>query len=168
MKKFFVNALIVVVLAFIIQWMFIKYVPDIVYKIAVHRSDKPCNQWINAGKTDAGMRQVVMPNPDFVYSAFFYDVNEKDVVVSGVLPDSGYASVAFYDDRCQPYFVYNNLSRDHTGNFSLTLSHQESTGPHEIQAKTNKGVLICRFLVKGDSALQKMKDYQSQLTSEVK
>lgn len=168
MKKFAANTLIVVVLAFIIQWMFIKHVPDIVYKIAVHRSGRPANQWINAGKTDAGMRRVVMPNPDFVYSAFFYDVNEKDVVVSGVLPDSGYASVSFYDDRCQPYFVYNNLSQDHTGKFSLTLSHQESTGEHEVHAKTNKGVLICRFLMKGDSALQRMKDYQNQLTSEVK
>lgn len=168
MKKFAVNALIVVVLAFIVQWMFIKYVPNLVYKIAVHRSGKSCNQWINAGKTDAKMRRVVMPNPDFVYSALFYDVNEKDIVVSGVLPDSGYASISFYDDRCQPYFVYNNLSSDHAGKFSLTLSQHESTGPHEVKAKTNKGVLICRFLLKGDSAFQKMKDYQHQLTSELK
>ena len=168
MKKFAVNALIVIVLAFITQWMFIRYVPNLVYKIAAHRAGKPGNHWIHAGKTDAGMRRVVMPNPDFVYSAFFYDVNEKDIVISGVLPDSGYASISFYDNRCQPYFVYNNLSEEHKGKFALTLSQHESTGPHEVKAKANKGVLICRFLVKGDSAFQRMKDFQNQLTSELK
>ena len=109
-----------------------------------------------------------MPNPDFVYSAFFYDVNEKDVLVSGILPDSGYASVSFYDDRCQPYYVYNNLSQGHIGKFSLTLTQQTANKTDEVHAKTNKGVLICRFLLKGDSAFQRMKDYQNQLTSELK
>jgi len=168
MKKFAFNALIVALLTFIIQWLFIKYVPNIVYKIAVHRSGRQCNQWINAGKTDAKMRRVVMPNPDFVYSAFFYDVNEKDIVVSGVLPDSGYASISFYDDRCQPYYVYNNLTQNHTGKFSLLLSQKASNAENQVQAKTLKGVLICRFLVKGDSAFQKMKEYQSQLSSAYK
>ena len=168
MKKFAANVFIVVVMAFIIQWMFIRYVPNIVYRIAVHRSGHLTNQWINAGKTDASLRRVVLPNPDFVYSALFYDVSGKDIVVSGVLPDSGYASISFYDARCQPYFVYNNLSPDHTGKFSLTLSHQESMGSHEVHAQTNKGVMICRFLMKGDNDLQRMKSYQSQLSSQLK
>ena len=165
MKKFAVDALIVLVLAFIIQWLLISYAPDIVYRIALHRIKGQTNQWINAGKTDAGMRQVVMPNPDFVYSALFYDVNEKDIVVSGVLPDSGYASIAFYDDRCQPYYVYNNLDSGRTGKFSFTLSKHRADDNNEIHLKTNRGVLICRYLLKGDSAYQKMKEYQNRLAA---
>ena len=42
------------------------------------------------------------------------------------------------------------------GKFALTLTHKESSGPRDIHAVTNKGVLICRFLQKGDSSLQRM------------
>jgi uncharacterized membrane protein len=168
MKRIVVYALIVALLAFIFQWMFIKYVPDLVYKIAIHRTNGQSNQWINAGKTDAKMRRVVMPNPDFVYSALFYDVTDNDLSVSGVLPDSGYASVAFYDDRCQPYYVYNNLDPMRTGKFNFRLSKAAARSSNDIQVKSARGVLICRYLMKGDSSYQKMKDYQSQLSCEVK
>jgi uncharacterized membrane protein len=168
MKKFAVNALIVLVLAFIIQWMFIRYVPNVVYRIAVHRSGETGNQWIHAGRTDAKMRRVVLPNPDFVYSALFYDIRESELEVSGVLPDSGYASVSFYDDRCQPYYIYNNLSAHSTGKFHFKLSMKPSNSANEIHAKTNRGVLICRYLVKGDSSYQRMKDYQRRLSCDMK
>ena len=168
MKRFAVDALIVALLAFIFQWMFIKYVPDLVYKIAIHRIKGQSNQWISAGKTDAKMRRVVMPNPDFVYSALFYDVNDKDISVSGVLPDSGYASVAFYDDRCQPYYIYNNLDRKRTGKFNFRLSNAAPRSTNDMQVKSGRGVIICRYLMKGDSSYQKMKAYQGQLSCEVK
>jgi hypothetical protein len=168
MKRFAVNALIVALLAFIFQWALIRYAPDIVYRIAVHRTKGQGNQWISAGKTDAKMRRVVMPNPDFVYSALFYDVNAKDISVSGVLPDSGYASVAFYDDRCQPYYIYNNLDHKRTGKFNFKLSKAAPLGTNDIQVKSGRGVLICRYLMKGDSGYQTMKEYQSQLTCEVR
>ena len=167
MKRFLVNVTIVAILAFIVQWALIRYVPNIVYKIAVHRSGVN-NKWVNAGKTDAHMRKVVMPNPDFVYSALFYDVSDRDIVVRGVLPDSTYASVSFYDDRCQPYYVYNNLVPGHTGAFHLTLSQKDLAGSNDVKAKTTKGVIICRFLVKGDSTYHLMKEHQSQLMCEVK
>jgi hypothetical protein len=168
MKRFGIDALIVALLAFIFQWALIRYAPDIVYKIAVHRTKGQSNQWISAGKTDAKMRRVVMPNPDFVYSALFYDVNDKDISVSGVLPDSGYASVAFYDDRCQPYYVYNNLDQKRTGKFNFKLSKEAPQNTNDIKVKSGKGVLICRYLLKGDSSYQRMKDYQSKLAREVK
>ena len=168
MKRVAVNAIIVIILAFIFQWALIRYAPDLVYRIAILRTKGQSNQWISAGKTDAKMRRVVMPNPDFVYSALFYDVNDKDISVSGVLPDSGYASVAFYDDRCQPYYVYNNLDQRHTGKFNFKLSKEAPQNANDIQVKSGRGVLICRYLLKGDSSYQRMKDYQSKLACEVK
>lgn len=166
MKKFAVNVLAVLILAFIIQWMFIRYAPNIVYRIAVHRAGK-INQWIHNGHTDARMRRVVLPNPDFVYSALFYDINENDLEIRGILPDSGYASVAFYDDRCQPYYVYNNLTSGHAGPFHFALSLKPSSAENKIHVKTKKGVLICRYLVK-DGDYERMKEYQSHLACSAK
>src|ERR1039458_2237355 len=118
MKKVLTGIIIFCIIAFATQHLFIKYVPNLVYKIAVKRVDHNFNHWINAPKTDASMRRVVMPNPDFVYSALFYDVKDSDITISGILPDSVYGSVSFYDNRCQPYYVYNNLNPVRKGAFS--------------------------------------------------
>ncbi|MDB5284709.1 MAG: putative integral rane protein [Bacteroidota bacterium] len=164
MRKLLIGILVFASLAFVTQWLAIKYIPNIIYKIAVRRG-KEINTWIHNGKTDASMRRVVLPNPDFIYSALFYDVNDKDLTISGTLPDSTYASVAFYDDRCQPYYVYNNQSLRRTGKFAFQLSRLGLKGPNQLQAKTNKGIIICRFLLTGDSSFQKMSAFQRQLFS---
>ena len=121
MKKALIGLIIFCLVAFVTQRLFIKYVPNLVYKIAVKRVDHNFNHWINAPKTDASMRRVVMPNPDFVYSALFYDITDSPVAISGVLPGLSYASVSFYDDRCQPYYVYNNVDSIRIGKFEFTL-----------------------------------------------
>ena len=167
MKRIIIPALVFIAVALLTQWLVIKYIPTIVHAIALKRVHLR-NQWINNDKTDAGMRRVVLPNPDFKYSALFYDVNEHDIIVTGVLPDSTYSSVAFYDDRCQPYYVYNNLSADHKGRFEFQLSKHEVNGAKQIQPKTNTGVIICRYLVKNESAFNVMKAFQQQLACTVK
>jgi uncharacterized membrane protein len=167
MKRKIIYIVAFLVLVFCTQWLVVKYLPNLVYRIAVHRAGET-NKWIAAGKTDATMRRVVLPNPDFIYSALFYDVNDKDLVIMGVLPDSMYASVAFYDNRCQPWYVYNNLSKNRTGQFWFQLSKRGLKGTNQIQAKTNKGVIICRFLVGTDSLRSKMVDYQHSLVSSMK
>lgn len=163
MKRLITVVFSILVLALLVQWLVIKYIPNVVYKIAVHRSGNDFNRWINAGKTDAGMRRVVLPNPDFIYSALFYDVSGKDIILTGNFPDSTYASVAFYDNRCQPYYVYNNLSDNRKGQFRFQLSKKSANGPNQLQAKTGRGVVICRFLVKDSSKYEKMRAYQQQL-----
>lgn len=168
MKKLIIGLTIALLVVFITQLLFIKYTPDLVYRIAVRRAGGSLNHWINAPKTDASLRRVVLPNPDFVYSALFYDVSKKDVIVSGVFPDSSYASIAFYDDRCQPFFVYNNLAEKQKGNFRFELSKDDRTGPGQLKPKMNKGVIICRFLMTTDSSYQKMLAYQQLLKSELK
>jgi hypothetical protein len=158
------NFLLVLGIAVVTQWAIIKYAPNVIYKIAVRRSNHPVNQWVNANKTDAAMRQVVLPNPDFIYSALFYDVNSKDLVLTGLFPDSVYASLAFYDDRCQPYYVYNNMASHRKGPFWFTLTRWGRKEANYLQAKTNKGVIICRFLVKNGGDFEKMKAYQQKLS----
>ena len=167
MKKIVLPALVFIAIALLTQWLVIKYVPDMVHAIALNRVPLR-NRWINNDKTDARMRRVVLPNPDFKYSALFYDVNEHDITISGILPDSTYSSVAFYDDRCQPYYVYNNLSTEHKGRFQFRISKKTADGVKQLQPKTNTGIIICRYLVKNDSAFNIMKAYQQQLVCSVK
>jgi uncharacterized membrane protein len=167
MKKLYIPVLFFVAIALLTQWLVIKYVPDMVHAIAIHRVPL-INQWINNDKTDARMRRVVLPNPDFKYSALFYDVTEHEITITGTLPDSTYASVAFYDNRCLPYYVYNNLSAERKGHFEFQISKNTSNGPKQLQPKTNTGVIICRYLVKNDSAFNVMKAYQQQLNCKVK
>ena len=38
-------------------------------------------------------RNVVMPNPDFLYSTIFYDLSEKDLNINANMPDSTYLSL---------------------------------------------------------------------------
>ena len=168
MRKIVVGGVFFLLLALVTQWAVIRFLPNLVYKIATGRIDHKFNAWINSGKTDASMRRVVMPNPDFVYSALFYDVSDKNVIVSGVLPDSTYASISFYDDRCQPYYVYNNLDSTRAGKFELNLVKGEVNDAHAVHVKTDRGVIICRFLRSNDSSYQQLVPYQKLLKCEVK
>ncbi len=168
MRKIVIGLIGFVLLVLAIQWAVIHYLPDVVYKIATRRIEHKFNVWINAGKTDASMRRVVMPNPDFVYSALFYDVTDNNIQISGVLPDSTYASISFYDDRCQPYCVYNNLDSSRTGKFELNLVKNETSAPHTVHVKTERGVVICRFLKSTDGSYQQLVPYQKMLRCEVK
>ncbi len=167
MKKGYLYFVVFIAIAAVTQWALIKYIPNLVHVIATHRV-KQRNEWINNGRTDASMRTVVMPNPDFVYSALFYDVREHDIVITGTLPDSTYGSLSFYDDRCQPYAVYNNLTPNHTGRFSIVISKDALKGANGIKAQTVQGEILCRYLLKGDSAYAKTRALQSQLACVVK
>lgn len=162
MKKGYIYFVVFITIAALTQWALIKYIPNLVHSIATHRV-KLRNEWINNGKTDAHMRTVVMPNPDFVYSALFYDVSEHDIVITGTLPDSTYGSLSFYDNRCQPYAVYNNIAPNHSGPFSIVISKDGVKGANGIKAQTAQGEILCRYLLKGDSAYTKTRALQSQL-----
>jgi uncharacterized membrane protein len=164
MRKFAVGVVVFLLIAFTVQWALIKYAPNLVYKIAIHRVNGEFNKWMNTGNTDANMRRVVMPNPDFVYSALFYDVADKDISVSGILPDSTYASVSFYDDRCQPYYVYNNLDSSRKGKFEIKLGKSDGQNTSFVHAKTTRGAIICRFLKSTDSSYQQLVPFQQALS----
>lgn len=162
MRKGYLYFVAFILIAALTQWALIKYIPNLVHVIAAHKV-KLRNAWINNGKTDASMRTVVMPNPDFVYSALFYDVSKHDIVISGFLPDSTYASLSFYDDRCQPYAVYNNLVPNHIGKFSIVVSKDGIKGLNGVKAQTAQGEILCRYLLKGSNNFSKLKEYQAML-----
>ena len=75
----------------------IHYIPNIVYTVFHYKIEKNQNIKDNEIKhfdipTDQS-RNVVMPNPDFLYSTIFYDLSEKDLNINANMPDSTYWSV---------------------------------------------------------------------------
>lgn len=146
--RYIAMAIAVLVLAFTVQRMLVKYVPNIIFAIAKNRSAQPLNTVIHAPKTDAKLRRVVLPNPDFVYSAIFYDVSKNDLVIIGVLPDSShYACIAFYGDDMQPFYVLNN-QKGLNGAYQFRLSKNAGSKDDltRIRARTTQGSILVRLL----------------------
>ncbi len=144
--KIIVRVFLFVLIVATVQHLFIAFVPDIIFAIAQYRKPQPLNTIIHATQPDAQMRQVVLPNPDFIYSACFYNVTENDLIISGEFPDtSQYCSLAFYDNTCQPFFVSNNL-HGMAKNYTIRLKTYNK-GQHGVVAKSNRGVILMRILV---------------------
>jgi uncharacterized membrane protein len=159
--KIVVRVFLFVLIVAAVQHLFISFVPDIIFAIAQYRKPQPVNTIIHATQPDAQMRKVVLPNPDFIYSACFYDVTENDLVISGEFPDtSQYCSLAFYDNTCQPFFVSNNL-HGMAKNYRIRLKTYNK-GPHGVVAKTKRGVILMRILVTNASQAINAKRIQTK------
>lgn len=164
--RYIAMAIAVLVLAFTVHRMVIRYVPNMVFAIAKQRSAQPLNTVIHAPKTDAKLRRVVLPNPDFVYSAIFYDVSQHDLVISGELPDSSqYACIAFYGDDMQPFYVVNNQN-GLNGEYQFRLSKNAGSKDDltRIQAKTMQGSVLVRLLYTNAQQENAARSIQKQLS----
>lgn len=160
MRNYFTSTFLFAAIVFAMQYLFIALVPDIIFAIAKHRSGKPLNTVIQAPRTDAKLRRVVLPNPDFVYNACFYDVSKNDLLITGLFADtSQYCSLAFYGDNVQPFYVMNNL-QGFKKKYSVRLS---SVGRENgcIRTPTKQGAILMRVLVTDSAQYENAKQLQS-------
>jgi uncharacterized membrane protein len=142
-----------------VQRLFIAYAPNLIFAIAKYRSHAPLNTVIYAPPTDAKLRKVVLPNPDFIYNACFYDVTKTDLLITGDFPDSTqYASLAFYGEDMQPYYVMNNQVglKKH---FKLRLTHSNRIRG-DIRSPGKQGSFLLRLLVKDSIGIKRTLDIQ--------
>ena len=159
MRKILQRILLFVFIVFITQHLFIAYVPQLVFAIAKHRKPQPVNTVYHAGKTDASLRKVVLPNPDFIYSACFFNLSKNDLLITGEFPDtSQYCSLAFYDDNVQPYYVRNNL-QGFKNKYTIRLSAVNRV-QRTLRAKTKQGTVLMRILVTDSSQMANAKRIQ--------
>ena len=90
----------------------IHYIPNIVYAVFHYKIEKNQNIKDNEIKhfdiPSDQSRNVVMPNPDFLYSISFYDLSKGEVNLKGTMPDSTYWSVAFYKPNTINWYVKND------------------------------------------------------------
>lgn len=157
------RVLLFVAIVFATQYLFIAAVPKLIFAIAQYRKPQPVNTVIINGKTDATMRKVVLPNPDFIYSAVFYDVTDHDLIISGEYADSTmYSSLAFYGNDVQPYQVRNNLQGFKT-KYAIRLSSVNRVN-RTLRAKSKKGVILMRVLATDPKQIVEAKRLQSLFT----
>ena len=128
----------------------IHYIPNIVYAVFHYKIEKNQNIKDNEIKhfdiPSDQSRNVVMPNPDFLYSTIFYDLSEKDLNINAIMPDSTYWSVSFYKPNTINWFVKNDQEFV-TNNLDLTLTFNDSKSQGVIKSPVKKGFMIIRILV---------------------
>ncbi len=154
-------SLLLAALIFAVQYVFIEFLPNIAFQIAKYRSAQPLNTVIRAPKTDASLRRVVLPNPDFIYNACFYDVSENDLIITGTFPDTNqYYSVSFYGSNVQPFYVMNNL-QGRKRKYSVRLSSSSRVNG-TLRAVSKQGVVLMRVLSTNSEQEQSARQLQKE------
>ncbi|MDW3646495.1 MAG: DUF1254 domain-containing protein [Bacteroidia bacterium] len=111
---------------------------------------------------DEYSRQVVKPNPDFLYVIGFYDLSEGPIRISGNMPDSTYWSISFFEPSTVNYFVKNDLEFG-TSKLDITLSRQKlntKADKEQIISPREKGLMLFRILVP-DPSPEKLAVYKT-------
>ena len=150
MKKIFFYLGTILIMSICSYNLTIHYIPNIVYAVFHYKIEKNQNIKDNEIKhfdiPSDQSRNVVMPNPDFLYSTIFYDLSEKDLNINANMPDSTYWSVSFYKPNTINWFVKNDQEFV-TKNLDLTLTFNDSGSENVIKSPVKKGFMIIRILV---------------------
>jgi uncharacterized membrane protein len=110
-------------------------------------------------------RQVVLPNPDFLYIVSGYNLRKGPIKISGRMPDSSYYSVAFYEMNTQNFYIKNDRETP-SKNYELILATPEQrkslkeTNLEIIEAPTYAGAILVRILVTDNSQIPYLKEIQ--------
>lgn len=155
MKKLLSYTLIIFIFGTLGYLLTIYFIPYIVlYKlkqISKERNIKD-NEFFHSPVIDANSRSVVRPNPDFLYSICAYDLSKKNnIKISGIIPDSTYWSIAFYQNNTVNFYVKNDRQFTQK-NINLILipkgiSYKSQDNEEVIEAPTQTGVILTRLLI---------------------
>tara|TARA_B110000093_G_C12878507_1_gene370833 strand:+ start:587 stop:1102 length:516 start_codon:yes stop_codon:yes gene_type:complete len=169
MKKIFFYLGIIMVMSICSYNLTIHYIPNIVYAVFHYKIEKNQNIKDNEIKhfdiPSDQSRNVVMPNPDFLYSTIFYDLSEKDLNINANMPDSTYWSVSFYKPNTINWYVKNDREFD-TNKLDLTLTLNDSKSEDFIISPVKKGFMIIRILVekKDQKSIESYISFQKNIT----
>ena len=147
----------------------IHYIPNIVYGVFHNKIEK--NQGIEDNEIkhfdipNYKSRDVVMPNPDFLYSVSFYDLSSGDLKLKGNMPDSTYWSVSFYKPNTINWYVKNDKEFN-SNKLELNLTINNTKGENIIHSPVKKGLMIIRILVenKDQNSIDYYKSLQKSIT----
>ena len=144
-------------------------IPNIIYKVfhykIVNNQNVQDNELKHFDIPNDKSRDVVMPNPDFLYSTSFYDLSNGDLNLKGKMPDSTYWSVSFYKPNTVNWFVKNDDEFiDNNLDMKITLSNSELE--NSIVSPVKKGFMIIRILVekKDSKSIDYYKALQKSIT----
>ena len=169
MKKIFFYLWILLVMSVCSYNLTIYYIPNIVYGVFHNKIEK--NQGIGDNEIkhfdipNYKSRDVVMPNPDFLYSVSFYDLSSGDLKLKGNMPDSTYWSVSFYKPNTINWYIKNDKEFN-SNRLELFLTINNTKGENIIQSPVKKGLMIIRILVenKDQNSIDYYKSLQKSIT----
>ena len=105
-------------------------------------------------------RQVVMPNPDFIYAASGYNLNNGPIRITGIMSDSTYSSVAFYSDNTLNFYIKNDKqTKNKKYSFILTKDEEDKVKyPNDevIISPSNFGTILTRTLIDKPENIQEL------------
>jgi len=169
MKKIFFYLWILLIMSVCSYNLTIHYIPNIVYGVFHNKIEK--NQGIRDNEIkhfdipNYKSRDVVMPNPDFLYSVSFYDLSSGDLKLKGNMPDSTYWSVSFYKPNTINWYVKNDKEFN-SNRLELNLTINNTKGENIIHSPVKKGLMIIRILVenKDQNSIDYYKSHQKSIT----
>jgi len=172
MKKAVMYLLAVGLTTFFSYSLTIKYLPNFIYEFYHLRMKK--NQNINDNELKLynlpsdKSREVVMPNPDFLYVVSFYDLKNGPLKLTGKIPDSTYWSLAFYKSNTINWYIKNDLDfKNKNLNIVLTKYPDEidSNGSIVVKSPNEKGFMIIRILIekKDEESIKYYKSIQKSI-----
>jgi len=169
MKKIFFYLWILLIMSVCSYNLTIHYIPNIVYGVFHNKIEK--NQGIRDNEIkhfdipNYKSRDVVMPNPDFLYYVSFYDLSSGDLKLKGNMPDSTYWSVSFYKPNTINWYVKNDKEFN-SNRLELNLTINNTKGENIIHSPVKKGLMIIRILVenKDQNSIDYYKSLQKSIT----
>lgn len=158
MKKKWLIYSTVLMLGFLLGFKsFVHYYPNILFLGAQNKIGGVENVPKHAKLPDDTSRFVVKPNPDFLYTSCFYNLNEGSLLIEADFNIESYWSVAFYEPNTVNFYVKNNQQWK-KADFRLLLTAEEVDenilleGVETIRSPDVKGLILFRFLVTDTSA----------------
>lgn len=147
----------------------VYYIPYLVmskFEDKILMQTQGVNQVYYSSLVDEKSRNVVRPNPDFLYSVGFYNLSKGNCKVTAEIPDSTYWSIAFYQDNTVNYFVKNDQQFKNKKVNLVIIPKGKTYTPKQneevIQSPTKKGVILTRLLLtkKDETSIKKFKKLQ--------
>lgn len=110
-------------------------------------------------------RQVVMPNPDFLYVACGYDIRKAPLRITGTMPEDSYCSVALYAANTLNFYIRNDRQTPGKEVDILLVKQGDEaryadTHPKVVASPSSVGFMLVRILVRDTSEVGYLKGVQ--------
>lgn len=130
----------------------------------------PRNEVFHAPPTTAESRGVVRPSPDLLYSICLYDVTERPLRLTALVPDS-YWSVSCYASNTDNFFVMNDQQvKSNPVEVLLVgknMPYTDTGNAEVVVAPSDKGIVLFRLLITDEDELDDLIQVQKQVSCKV-
>lgn len=170
-RKVLIYLGLIIILSVGFYHLSVRVLPNIIFSIVQSKSLSKglvVNEVYYPALSNETSRTVVMPNPDFLYVACFYDVSASDYSITGKMPDSTYWSVAFYEPNTVNFYVKNDQQYT-SDSLNLILTRKElqtDSNTEVVQTETPQGFMLIRILMTKKEELARFEQFQKSVRFE--